>query len=212
MLLPADYWRFALISLRPEASDVNFGWDSFSEKVNNDLNDTIGNFVNRTLVGVSKFANNNFDLKLSDIAEEFRKRVVMAQERHALVKELFEKVELQSACRTIIEQGYDANRFLSSTEPWKVIKRDRQSALQIIYVALLVLKLLASELYPIIPETSLKIARQSGIFKNNKGIPAWSDISLENDLPIVTTEVQPIFSKVRAEELRNKLAAVRSSR
>ena len=70
-LLPADYWRFALISLRPEASDVNFGWDSFSEKVNNDLNDTIGNFVNRTLVGVARFADNKFDVHRDEIPEEY---------------------------------------------------------------------------------------------------------------------------------------------
>src|SRR5579872_6190822 len=158
-LLPADYWRFALISLRPEASDVNFGWDSFSEKVNNDLNDTIGNFVNRTLVGVARFADNNFELHKEELPEEYSTLIEKAEERHSIIKEMFEKVELQSACRTIIEQGYDANRFLSSTEPWKVVKQDKTKAQQILYVALSSLKLLSIELYPIIPETSLMMGK-----------------------------------------------------
>ncbi|MDA4129294.1 MAG: methionine--tRNA ligase [Thaumarchaeota archaeon] len=210
-LLPADYWRFALISLRPEASDVNFGWESFSEKVNNDLNDTIGNFVNRTLVGVSRFANNNFELRMEDLPEEYSKIIRRAQERHGVVRELFEKVELQLACRTIVEQGYDANKFLSSTEPWKVVKQDRMKAMQILYVALSALKILSIELNPIIPETTLKITHQAGIFKNTKGIPMWDETSLEEDLPIVTRDVQPIFAKVNSEELKEKLETIRTS-
>ncbi|HXQ93067.1 MAG TPA: methionine--tRNA ligase [Nitrososphaerales archaeon] len=211
-LLPADYWRFALISLRPEAGDVNFGWESFSEKVNNDLNDTIGNFVNRTLVGVSRFADNHFQFIYEDLLEEYSKLVVEARDRHIDVRNLFDKVELQSACRAIVAQGYEANRFLSSTEPWKVVKHDKPKALQILYVALSTLKLLTSELYPIIPETSLKISKQAGIFKKTNGVPTWNDISLDDDMPIIVSEVQPIFSKVKPEELKQKLEIVRTSK
>ncbi|HVB12369.1 MAG TPA: methionine--tRNA ligase [Nitrososphaerales archaeon] len=211
-LLPADYWRFSLVALRPEAGDVNFGWDSFTEKVNNDLNDAIGNFVNRTLVGVSKFANNRFELKLSDIPKEYSDLVVQAKDRHAKVHELYSKVELQSACRSIVVQAFEANRFLSATEPWKVVKNDKSKALQILYVSLSTLKLLSSELYPIIPETSLKIVKQSGVFKKTNGNPSWEDTSIDNDLPIVASGIKPIFSKVNAEELRMKLDSLRASK
>ncbi|MGI0092384.1 MAG: methionine--tRNA ligase, partial [Nitrososphaerales archaeon] len=208
-ILPADYWRFALISLRPEAGDVNFGWDSFSEKVNNDLNDTIGNFVNRTLVGVSKFADNHFELKMSEIPPAYADMVATAVDRHRKIHDMFAKVELQSACRLITEQGAEANRFLSATEPWKVVKQDRNEALRILYVSLSSLKLLSSELYPIIPDTSLKITRQASIFKKTSGLPEWEDTSVDPDLPIVTNEIKPIFYKVNPEELRNKLDMIR---
>ena len=191
---------------------MNFGWESFSEKVNNELNDTIGNFVNRTLVGVARFADNNFHFSYDDLPEEYSGLVNAAQDRHIDVRNLFEKVELQSACRAIVAQGYEANRFLSSTEPWKVVKQDKQKALQILYVALSSMKLLASELYPIIPETSLKISKQAGIFKKSNGVPVWNDISLEDDLPIITEEVQPVFSKVKPKELKLKLDTIRASK
>ncbi|HDD33810.1 MAG TPA: methionine--tRNA ligase, partial [Thermofilaceae archaeon] len=53
-LLPVDYWRFALVALRPEVRDVNFTWKSFEEVVNSLMNDIIGNFVHRALVLVKR--------------------------------------------------------------------------------------------------------------------------------------------------------------
>jgi methionyl-tRNA synthetase len=211
-LLPVDYWRFSLISLRPEASDVNFGWESFTEKVNSDLNDAIGNLVNRTLVGVVKFADNRFMLTSADIPNEFSSLLNETRERHNLIRDLFSKVELQSTCRAIVEQAFQANRFLSATEPWKVVKTDKERAQQILYVSLTSLKLLSCELYPIVPETALKIIHQSGAFKRSRGNPKWEDVSIDNDLPIVATDIKPIFSKVNAEELRMKLDSLRTNK
>jgi methionyl-tRNA synthetase len=209
-ILPTDYWRYALISLRPESGDINFGWDSFVEKVNTDLNDTIGNFVNRTLVGVEKFANNSFNLRYSDISDEFKNEVQEIRDRHLAIRELYETIELQSACREIYDQVASANRFLSTNEPWKVVKTDRIRALEILYVSLSTLKVSCSELYPIIPATVEEIVRQSGLFKTNGGSPQWDDIQIDDDLPIKTNDVRPIFSKTSSAILRKKLEDLRS--
>ena len=53
-LLPADYWRYYLISNSPESDDVRFTWDGLANSVNKDLADTFGNFVNRTLTLVER--------------------------------------------------------------------------------------------------------------------------------------------------------------
>ncbi|MDG6999894.1 MAG: methionine--tRNA ligase [Nitrososphaerota archaeon] len=211
-ILPADYWRYSLVSLRPESGDVNFGWDSFSEKVNNDLNDTIGNFVNRTLVGVAKFSENRFTLSRAGVRGEYSSLVTAAMERHAKIGELYEKAELQSACRAIVDQASEANRFLSSTEPWKVVKTDRQRALEILYVSLFTLKLLTIELSPVIPSTSKEITRQTGFFRPQSGNPTWKSTALEDDLPIITNDVKPLFSKVNAGFLRKKLEELRANK
>ena len=45
-----DYLRFYLALVTPNSqADVHFDWDDFSERINNDLIDNIGNFVNRSL-------------------------------------------------------------------------------------------------------------------------------------------------------------------
>ncbi|MHB8567009.1 MAG: methionine--tRNA ligase [Nitrososphaerales archaeon] len=213
-VISADYWRFALIALRPESGDINFGWDSFSKRVNNDLNDAIGNFVNRTLVGVAKFSDGSFALQHRDFAssapKEYLDQFASTLERHAKIRSHYERVELQSACRTVVEQASEANRFLSATEPWKVVKTDRKKANEILYLALSSLKLLSIELYPIIPVASAEIIRQAGLFKTNVGIPSWDDTSLDSDIPISSSEAKPVFHKVDPEELRGKLELVRA--
>ena len=50
-ILPADYWRWWLLSHAPESSDSEFTWDNFQSSVNKDLADVLGNFVSR----VTKF-------------------------------------------------------------------------------------------------------------------------------------------------------------
>ena len=48
-LLPADYWRYALLASAPESDDTEFTWESFALTVNKDLAGIFGNFVQRTL-------------------------------------------------------------------------------------------------------------------------------------------------------------------
>ena len=212
-ILPADYWRFALVSLRPESGDINFGWDSFSKKVNNDLNDAIGNFANRTLVGVLKFSDGTFTLNkdhfLSSASEEYTKQLEGSLNRHEEIRDLYERVEIQSACRKTVEQAYESNRFLSSTEPWKLVKTDKRKANEILYVALSSLKLIAIELCPIIPVASSEIIRQAQLFKSRSGVPRWDLTLIDDDLPIKVSDAKPIFHKVDPEDLRLKLEKVR---
>jgi methionyl-tRNA synthetase len=211
-ILPADYWRYALIALRPESGDINFGWDSLAEKINNDLNDTIGNFVNRTLVGVARFADNSFELSLEKLSKDLSNEIEQIKERHDKIKTLYSATQLQEACRSSLEQLAKANAFLSATEPWKVVKNDKNKALEILFVALNALKVSCSELSPIIPSTVETIISQSGLFKKNGGTPSWADTDLDNDLPIVTKDVKPIFQKANANELREKLEGLRGAK
>ena len=55
-ILPADYWRWWLLSHAPENSDSEFTWDNFQASVNKDLADVLGNFVSR----VTKFCRSKF--------------------------------------------------------------------------------------------------------------------------------------------------------
>ena len=55
-ILPADYWRWWLLSNCPETSDSEFTWESFQGGVNKDLADVLGNFVSR----ITKFCRSKF--------------------------------------------------------------------------------------------------------------------------------------------------------
>lgn len=45
--IPADVWRFYLLYIRPESQDANFQWSDFAQKVNGELLNNLGNFINR---------------------------------------------------------------------------------------------------------------------------------------------------------------------
>jgi methionyl-tRNA synthetase len=55
--IPVEVWRYYLLSMRPESQDSVFQWDDFAAKSNAELNDNLGNFINRTL----KFIYARFD-------------------------------------------------------------------------------------------------------------------------------------------------------
>ncbi len=61
----ADAWRYVLTSLAPESADVDFTWDDFLEKVNNELVANWGNLVNRVI----GFAYKRFDGKIPEAVE-----------------------------------------------------------------------------------------------------------------------------------------------
>lgn len=47
--IAVDVWRYYLLAVRPESSDAAFQWDDFAAKNNSELNDNLGNFLNRSL-------------------------------------------------------------------------------------------------------------------------------------------------------------------
>ena len=64
-ILPADYWRWWLLSHAPETSDSEFTWENFQASVNKDLADVLGNFVSR----VTKFCRSKFGEEVPDGGE-----------------------------------------------------------------------------------------------------------------------------------------------
>ena len=63
--IPVEVWRYYLLAVRPESQDTAFQWDDFAAKNNAELNDNLGNFINRTL----KFIFARFDGKIPGTAE-----------------------------------------------------------------------------------------------------------------------------------------------
>ncbi len=211
-LLPADYWRYALVSMRPETGDVDFGWNILEHKINGELNDAIGNLANRTLTGVLRFASGSFNLHKTSVSPRYNQVLEEVFARHERIGSAYSRAELRSACRLILEQASEANRFLSSKEPWKMVKNDRQGALEVLYVALTALKAISIELEPITPTIAAQIISQAGFFKATGGRPKWAEPQIDDDLPIEPRNVSPVVHKVSAAQLKAKLEELRRRR
>ncbi|MEM1606852.1 MAG: methionine--tRNA ligase [Candidatus Bathyarchaeia archaeon] len=207
-MFPVDYWRYTLISIRPETKDADFTWSIFTEKVNSELNDTLGNFIHRTL----KFINNYFGSKVpepADLDDLDRKVLDAIGEKIKSVDNALSSFQLQLALREAIDLSRIGNKYLNEKKPWETIKTDPRAAANTIYVSAQIVKALSIILEPFIPMTAQRIRMllnlQDKVFWDDayKPLPAGHKIG----------EAEPLFSKVEAteEELQNMLEKVRSS-
>jgi methionyl-tRNA synthetase len=211
-LFPADYWRYSLMSIRPEVKDTNFSWTTLIEKVNSDLNDTLGNFVHRTLT----FINRQFDSTVPQPSSLDEKDKAVLLEAKEIVNQNAERMEafkLQEALRIAISLAHLGNRYFNEKEPWKAIKTDRQQSGNTLYVAAQIVKQLAIILEPFIPFTCEKL----WILLNLEGSvheQLWSEIEKELPPGHKISKAKPLFSKIEEseEELQAKLEKVRGAK
>lgn len=157
-LFPVDYWRYVLLAIRPENKDTNFTWRIFIEKVNSELNDTIGNFIHRAVT----FLNRYFDSKVPEPRGLDTLDKEMLNDLGTMVSEIerdLEDIKIQSALGKISSLAQAGNRYLNLKEPWKTFKSDPQVCANTLYVAMQIVKALIITLKPFIPRTADRFCR-----------------------------------------------------
>jgi methionyl-tRNA synthetase len=150
-VLPADYWRWWLLSHAPESSDSEFTWENFQTSVNKDLADVLGNLVSR----VTKFARSKF-------GEALPEGGTSGDREAALVAELAERLRAYEAAMEAMEVRRSAqelraiwvagNEYLQSAAPWTVFKSDPATAAMQVRVGLNLIRLYAILSRPFIPD------------------------------------------------------------
>jgi methionyl-tRNA synthetase len=208
-LFPADYWRYSLMAIRPEVKDTNFSWTTLIEKVNSDLNDTLGNFIHRTLTFINKQFNcivpqqSNLDIKDRSAQEEAKEIVKKTAEDLEIFK-------LQEALRYAISLSHLGNKYLNEKEPWKTIKTDRQEAANTLYVAGHIVKQLAIILEPFIPFTAEKIWKLLNL-EGSVHEQTWNETEKQLPPNHRINQAKPLFNKIQDSEndLQTKLEKTR---
>jgi len=155
-LFSADYWRYFLAATRPETKDTSFSWDLFIEKINTDLNDTLGNFVHRTL----KFINAQFENRIPQPCNLDEKDEHVLQTLVEKVKTISVEIEdckIQSAVHNVVNLSRIGNQYLNEKEPWNVIKTDESKVANTLYIASQIVKALTVTSAPFIPFTAEKL-------------------------------------------------------
>ena len=207
-LFPPDYWRFFLMATRPESKDSNFSWDVFLEKVNADLNDTLGNFIHRTLT----FINTKFggEIPYPKLAEEDQAVLQAIREKVETVAKEFEETKLQSAANTLISMGRVGNQYLNEKEPWKLVKTDKEKAATVLYVTAQVVKAIAVVSAPLMPNTAERIWQTLNL-NGNVHTSIWAEALKPMESGHLIARATPLFQKIDADEkkLNEMLAAVR---
>ena len=155
-LLPADCWRWWLLSHAPESGDSDFTWESLRDGVNKDLADVLGNFVNRT----TSFTASRYDGRLPEGGENGpleAELVAETETRLRAYESAMEAIEFRRATAELRALWAAGNEYLHRAEPWAQIKTDPGRAATALRMALNLVRLQAIASTPFLPETSARI-------------------------------------------------------
>lgn len=210
-LFPTDYWRYYLMSTRPETKDLDFSWGQFIEKVNSDLNDTFGNFIHRTLTFICSQLDEEIPgLELPD--EDAEKILASLKEKVGTVADEIESCRIQAAANHMISISRLGNQYLNDKEPWKLIKENRNRAANVLNVTAQIAKALAIVSAPFVPTTAGKI-RKALRLQTNIHEREWNE-ALKTFAPgHKISRPEPLFKKIDAseEQLAARLDQVRAN-
>ena len=151
-----DPWRYALAASAPETQDVNFTWEEFVRRNNEELVSTWGNLANRVL----GFAYRRFEGRVptpGPLDDADRALLDQIEPAFARVTSLLESVKLKAALTEVMGLAREANRYLNLKEPWHQVKTDPAAAATSLYVALRVIDSLKTLFAPFLPYTCQKL-------------------------------------------------------
>ena len=148
----ADYLRYYFAKNISDKKDLNFSQHDFIQTINGELVNNWGNFVNRTL----SFIKNKFNgkIKKHTVNSEIRNLI---KTTFNIVSEEIEKGKIANATRLIFELVDYANKFIDTTEPWKIFKTNNTACEELCYNFLTLIANIALLLNPIIPNSSARV-------------------------------------------------------
>jgi len=155
-ILPADYWRWWLLSRAPETSDSEFTWDQFQTDCNKDLADVLGNFVSR----VTKFCRSKFSEDVPSGGEFGAAETALIadlQNRLSAYETAMDNIEIRKAAAELRAMWAAGNEYLQAAAPWAVFKEDPDQAAAQIRLALNLIRIYAVLSAPFIPNASAKL-------------------------------------------------------
>lgn len=199
----ADYWRYWLMANAPENSDSSFTFTGFAATINKDLNDVLGNFVNRILKMTASKIGTNVPAggEWGDMEREFI-RVLSA--RIADYSKYMREMEFRKALVELRAIWVEGNNYLTTAAPWTVIKENPEQAAMILRMALNVIRLYAVLSAPVIPETSAEMLK---LLNLNPAELGWVGDDLASELQKLpaghafTVPETPLFQKITPERV-----------
>lgn len=153
---PADLLRYALAVGLPETKDADFSWADFQNRVNGELADVLGNFVNRALTFAGRFTDGEVPA-LVDPSEADRAMLDALAAAPGEIGEAYRGYRMREAVAKTIGLARQGNQYLQETEPWKTRKTDEQAMRNTVHVALQVCAGLSVLLDPVVPEAAQRL-------------------------------------------------------
>jgi len=199
-----DYLRFYISSICSYSQDdINFDWNDFEKKINNELIANIGNFVNRTLTFIKKYFDNTIPHP-NEYDDNDKKVLEEIKNIGNKVANFILRNEIDKALKCILNFSSLLNQYFQKKEPWKNPKQSASS----LFVSINAVRSLSILLEPFIPFSAEKIWQQISL-EGNVHEQKWNAIgAITLKAGHILGNIQPLFKKideVKIKEQVNKL-------
>ena len=190
-----DYLRFYIASVVTYSQDdLNFDFDAFYERINNELIANVGNFVNRAL----SFTQKSFNGKVpepGDVDRSLEKELATAVTE---VGALLSNNEIDKALKRILKYSTSMNQYFQSNAPWA----NKETANTTLFVSVNAVRSLAILLEPFIPFSCEIIWGQLKL-GSNVHQQTWESAKDISAIPPghELGKVEPIFRKIEVKEI-----------
>ena len=154
----SDELKYVLTSIAPESKDSEFTWKEYQTRINSELADILGNFVNRAMVLTQKYYEGAVPAK-GELTEEDNRVLAEMKAIPARISKLVYAYKLRDAQAEAMNLARLGNKYLAETEPWKLVKTDLERVKTIMNIALQITANLSIVLQPFLPATAKKISQ-----------------------------------------------------
>ena len=157
-----DELKYVLTAIAPESKDSEFTWKEFQTRVNSELADILGNFVNRTLVLTHKYYQGVIP-NPGSYSKEDEELITEIESTPSRVEKLIYAYKLREAQSEWMNLARIGNKYLADQEPWKLIKTDPERVKTILYLSNILTTQLALIGRPFLPGTSDRLCQMLNI-------------------------------------------------
>ena len=202
-----DELKYVLSAIAPETKDAEFTWKEFQTRVNSELADIMGNFVNRTLVLTNKYYEGKVPAAGAYTPED---ALIIAQieEIPNRISKLAYAYKLREAQAEMMQFARIGNKYLADNEPWKLVKTDPARVETIMHLALQITANLQIACQLFLPATAEKLSKML-----NASWAHFSDLGRTNLLEAghQIGEVQILFTKIEDALVETEVAKLKAT-
>jgi len=202
----ADTLRYSLLASNPEKHDADFSWYEYQKRVNTELADILGNFVQRTLAFTTRYLDSTVPHghEAGSREKELERKI---EETVDETGRLLDELKLQAALKEIMELAGEGNRYFSEREPWKALKseHERHIAETCIHNCVRTIYALAILTAPFMPSSAEKIWASLGL-EGSVHEQKWNDAkkpAIKGGHKI--KEPQVLFKKIEDKDVQEEV-------
>ncbi|MDH4658613.1 methionine--tRNA ligase [Corynebacterium pyruviciproducens] len=204
-----DPLRYFISVAGPETNDTDFTWEEFVRRVNNELANSWGNLVNRTV----SMAYKNFGEvpQPGAFTAEDEKLLTLAAEAYDVVGDHLENSRFKQGINHAMHVVGEANAYIAEMEPWKLAKDEsqRERLATVLWVALQVVSDCNTLLTPYIPHIAQTVHETLGRDGEWAAQPQVVEVVDDSERPLKGVDLPPegrLYLTIQGDYTRQQAA------